>query len=102
MPQEAPHDRLHRGEARAERARPRRHRMTALLEAEQLTVGYGAAPVLHGVDLTVAAGSITAVLGANGAGKTTLLRTLSGLLKPQAGSVLVDGKNVVGMKPEDV
>jgi branched-chain amino acid transport system ATP-binding protein len=76
--------------------------MTALLAAEQLTVGYGAAPVLHDVDLTVAAGSITAVLGANGAGKTTLLRTLSGLLRPAAGRVVLDGQDLRGVKVEQM
>jgi branched-chain amino acid transport system ATP-binding protein len=61
--------------------------MSALLEIEGLTAGYGASPVLRGVTLTVDAGTIVAVLGANGAGKTTLLRTLSGLLKPANGII---------------
>ena len=55
--------------------------MTELLEVEGLCAGYGAAPVLHDVDLLLAPGKITAVLGANGAGKTTLLRTVSGLVR---------------------
>jgi branched-chain amino acid transport system ATP-binding protein len=74
--------------------------MSALLEVQGLTAGYGAAPVLHDVDLTVAAGEIVAVLGANGAGKTTLLRTLSGLLPAQAGRVAVEGIDLRGVKPE--
>ena len=76
--------------------------MTALLQAEKLTVGYGAAPVLHEVDLTVEAGQITAVLGANGAGKTTLLRTLSGLLRPSHGRVLLDGLDLRGVRVEEM
>jgi len=76
--------------------------MTGLLEAEQISVGYGAAPVLHGVDLSVPAGAITAVLGANGAGKTTLLRTLSGLLRPTQGRVLLDGKDLRGVRVEEM
>jgi branched-chain amino acid transport system ATP-binding protein len=64
--------------------------MTALLEVQGITAGYGAAPVLHGVDLTVGAGQIVAVLGANGAGKTTLLRTLSGLVRPVGGRIVFD------------
>ncbi|MCU7726641.1 ABC transporter ATP-binding protein [Actinoplanes sp. KI2] len=74
--------------------------MTALLEVEGLTAGYGAAPVLHDVGLTVGASRIVAVLGANGAGKTTLLRTLSGLLPLSAGRVTFDGLDLRGVKVE--
>jgi branched-chain amino acid transport system ATP-binding protein len=68
--------------------------MSALLEVRGLTAGYGGAPVLHDVDLTVGAGTITAVLGANGAGKTTLLRALSGLIRRSAGEVRYDGADI--------
>jgi branched-chain amino acid transport system ATP-binding protein len=68
--------------------------MTALLEVTGLTAGYHGVPVLHEVDLTVHAGSICAVLGANGAGKTTLLRTLSGLVRPAAGRIVLDGADL--------
>ena len=71
-----------------------------LLEVEGLTAGYGAAPVLHEVTLSVGAGRIVAVLGANGAGKTTLLRTLSGLLPLAAGRVMFDGLDLRGVKVE--
>jgi branched-chain amino acid transport system ATP-binding protein len=64
--------------------------MTALLEVSDLTAGYGGAPVLHSIDLSIEQGQIVAVLGANGAGKTTLLRTLSGLLRPAEGRVVFD------------
>ncbi|WP_250003067.1 ABC transporter ATP-binding protein [Actinoplanes sp. M2I2] len=74
--------------------------MTALLDVEGLTAGYGAAPVLHEVSLTVQPGQIVAVLGANGAGKSTLLRTLSGLLPAQQGRILFDGKDLSGIKVE--
>jgi branched-chain amino acid transport system ATP-binding protein len=73
---------------------------TTLLEVEGLTAGYGAAPVLHDVDLTVGEGRIVAVLGANGAGKTTLLRTLSGLLPASSGRVVFDGTDLRGVKVE--
>lgn len=66
----------------------------ALLRVEGLTAGYGAAPVLHDVDLTVQPGEIVAVLGANGAGKTTLLRTLSGLVRSSRGQVVFDGADL--------
>ncbi|MFF5079825.1 ABC transporter ATP-binding protein [Actinoplanes sp. NPDC000266] len=74
--------------------------MSALLEVDGLTVGYGAAPVLHDVSLTVQEGQIVAVLGANGAGKTTLLRALSGLLPPATGRVVFDGADLRGVKVE--
>ena len=74
--------------------------MTDLLEVDGLTAGYGAAPVLHDVSLTVGAGRIVAVLGANGAGKTTLLRTLSGLLPATSGRVTFDGVDLRGVQVE--
>jgi branched-chain amino acid transport system ATP-binding protein len=72
-----------------------------MLEVQGLTVGYGGAPVLADVDLTVPAGTICAVLGANGAGKTTLIRAVSGLLTPRAGQVVLDGRNLAGVRVED-
>jgi branched-chain amino acid transport system ATP-binding protein len=74
--------------------------VTELLEVEGLCAGYGAAPVLHDVDLRLAPGTITAVLGANGAGKTTLLRTLSGLLRPSAGRIDLTGRDLIGLPVE--
>ena len=71
----------------------------ALLAVEGLVAGYGAAPVLRDVDLRVPAGQITAVLGANGAGKTTLLRTLSGLVTPTSGRIVLDGEPLAGVAP---
>jgi branched-chain amino acid transport system ATP-binding protein len=71
-----------------------------MMEVDGLTAGYGAAPVLHEVSLTVPAGKIVAVLGANGAGKTTLLRTLSGLVPATAGRVILDGVDLRGTKVE--
>ena len=75
--------------------------MTALLEVRGLTAGYGAAAVLHDVDLTVEPGRIVAVLGANGAGKTTLLRALSGLIRSR-GQVLFDGLDLRGVRVEQM
>jgi branched-chain amino acid transport system ATP-binding protein len=61
-----------------------------------ISAGYGAADVLHGVDLTLEPGLLTVLLGPNGAGKSTLLRCVMGLLKLSAGRVELDGKRVDG------
>jgi branched-chain amino acid transport system ATP-binding protein len=74
----------------------------ATLTVEDVVAGYVAAPVLDGVSIGAAAGTITAVLGANGAGKTTLLRTISGLIRPRAGRILLDGASVTKRSPEDI
>jgi branched-chain amino acid transport system ATP-binding protein len=72
------------------------------LAIEDIVAGYGGVPVLDGVSVTAPPGTITAVLGANGAGKTTLLRTISGLVRPRRGRVLVDGANLARRPPEDI
>lgn len=64
------------------------------LQADQLSVSYGTARVLHGLELALPAGDITAIIGANGCGKSTLLRALGRLLAPQAGVVLLDDADV--------
>jgi branched-chain amino acid transport system ATP-binding protein len=74
----------------------------ALLDVTGLCAGYGDVPVLRGVDLSISAGSITALIGANGAGKTTLLRTISGIIPAEAGTIHYDGQDIVGMPPQDI
>jgi branched-chain amino acid transport system ATP-binding protein len=58
--------------------------------------GYGDTVVLSGVNMSVPPGSVVALLGPNGAGKTTLLRVASGLLRPSAGKVVLDGQDATG------
>ncbi|NEM06004.1 ABC transporter ATP-binding protein [Geodermatophilus normandii] len=65
-----------------------------VLEVEGLSASYGPVKALDGVTLRAEEGRITAVLGANGAGKTTLLRTISGLVRPTAGRVVLNGEDV--------
>ena len=69
------------------------------LVLEGLTAGYDQAAVIRGLDLTVDAGEVVALLGPNGAGKTTTLRTISGLVKPLDGRVLLDGADLARLSP---
>ena len=73
-----------------------------MLEVIDLTVAYGPVVALQGVSLTVADGSMTAVLGANGAGKTTLVRTISGLTRPRSGSIRLDGRDITRLAPDEI
>jgi ABC-type branched-subunit amino acid transport system ATPase component len=67
-----------------------------------IRAGYGQARVLQGVDLTAQSGQAIAILGANGAGKTTLARTISGVIAPTAGALLIDGQDVSGRPPHRI
>ena len=62
-----------------------------MLELREVSARHGAVPALHGVSLSVGPGEVVALLGANGSGRTTVLRTVSGLLRPTSGAVLLDG-----------
>ncbi len=73
-----------------------------MLAVEALTTDYGPVRALAGVSLRAEPGTVTAVLGANGAGKTTLLRTISGLVRPSAGSVQFDGEDITGSAVEEI
>ncbi len=73
-----------------------------LLRIEGLRSGYGDVQVLWGIDLAVSAGEIACIVGSNGAGKTTLLRTISGLVKPTAGSVRFAAEAIEKADPEQV
>jgi ABC-type branched-subunit amino acid transport system ATPase component/ABC-type branched-subunit amino acid transport system permease subunit len=73
-----------------------------LLVVEDLATSYGAIQALHGVSFTVPKGQVVTILGANGAGKTTLLHTISGLLRPNAGSVVYQGVDITRLAPEKI
>ena len=71
----------------------------ALLDVQGLRAGYGETEVLRGIELTVNPGEIVAVLGSNGVGKSTLNRTLSGIVRAQAGVIHFDGVAIAREKP---
>ncbi len=73
-----------------------------LLRVEAIETFYGPIQAIRGVSLEVAPGQIVTVLGANGAGKTTVLRTVSGILDPEAGKVVFEGKDIAHMAPDQV
>ncbi|MGO3189778.1 MAG: ATP-binding cassette domain-containing protein, partial [Microbacterium sp.] len=72
------------------------------LTADAVTLGYGDRTVIDGLDLTIAPGRITAIVGANGCGKSTLLRSLARLLSPASGQVVLDGKSVHSRPTKEV
>lgn len=73
-----------------------------MLEITNLEVSYGSIRALHGISLKVPAGKIVTLIGANGAGKSTTLRAISGLIKPRAGSIQYDGKEIGGLRPHRI
>jgi iron complex transport system ATP-binding protein len=72
------------------------------LTANAVTLAYGDRPVVESLDLTVAPGRITAIVGANGCGKSTLLRALSRLVTPRSGTVTLDGDELHRRRAKDV
>jgi branched-chain amino acid transport system ATP-binding protein len=73
-----------------------------MLEVKGLHAGYGALPILRGIDMRIEAGEVVAVLGANGVGKTTLNNALCGLLAPSAGAVSFLGEAIAGRRAEQI
>ena len=73
----------------------------AALDIRGLTAGYGRIPVLHGIDLTVAANEFVGILGHNGMGKSTLLKTVMGFIPATGGTVRLDGEDVTGLPPHE-
>jgi len=74
----------------------------ALLTVSNVETFYGPIMALRGVSFRVPAGAIVTILGANGAGKTTILKTVSGVMDPQKGSVLLEGRPIHGLDPDRV
>ena len=73
-----------------------------ILSVNKLRSGYGKIEVLHDVDLTIDQGQIVTLIGANGAGKTTLLKTISGLIRPTAGTIEFAGQGIARRPPHKI
>ncbi|NGM18663.1 ABC transporter ATP-binding protein [Roseomonas stagni] len=73
-----------------------------MLVAQGLTKGFGGPPVVEDVSFTLARGAITGLIGPNGAGKTTLFNLLAGSLKPDRGTLTLDGTRIEGRRPDEV
>ncbi|MDT3706003.1 MAG: ABC transporter ATP-binding protein [Thiobacillus sp.] len=76
--------------------------MSVLLEVSQLSVAYGGIQAVRDLSLEVAPGEMVCLIGANGAGKTTTLKAISGLIAPQAGSVMFDGRALTRLPAHEV
>ena len=72
-----------------------------VLEVQDIDVFYGLVPALHGVRLAVNAGETVCLLGPNGAGKTTTVKSIIGLLRPRAGSIRLNERDITGMPPHN-
>ncbi|MGI4952415.1 MAG: ABC transporter ATP-binding protein [Janthinobacterium lividum] len=73
-----------------------------MLRLERISAGYGAIQALEGISLSVETGQIVCLLGANGAGKSTTLNCISAVVPPRAGSITFEGRNLVGLTPDQV
>ncbi|MER7745612.1 ABC transporter ATP-binding protein [Streptomyces bacillaris] len=72
------------------------------LAARGVTVGYGGRAVIDGLDVEIPPGVVTTIIGPNGCGKSTLLRTLTRLLRPTDGTVVLDGEDIAKLRTRDV
>jgi branched-chain amino acid transport system ATP-binding protein len=73
-----------------------------MLAVSDVTFSYGRIRALDGVTLTVNPGEVVTIIGANGAGKTTLLRTISGIYRPQSGTITFQGQDLTKVSPEKI
>jgi branched-chain amino acid transport system ATP-binding protein len=76
--------------------------VTAILETRQLTKTFGAVTAANALDVSIEAGTVVGLIGGNGAGKTTFINLVTGYLKPSAGTVHFDGRDITGMPPRRI
>ncbi len=76
--------------------------MTILLDAKQVTKRFGGLTAVNHIDFVIEKGMIAGLIGPNGAGKTTFFNTITGIYTPTEGTVMFDGKPLVGLKPHEV
>ncbi|MES2188101.1 MAG: ABC transporter ATP-binding protein [Pseudomonadota bacterium] len=69
-----------------------------MLTIQNLSAGYGKVQVLHGISIEVPKGKVVTLIGSNGAGKTTTMRAISGMIKPTAGEISLNGKRIDGLE----
>jgi branched-chain amino acid transport system ATP-binding protein len=73
-----------------------------LLELRGVSLGFGGLQVVSGLDLHLDEGEVVSVIGPNGAGKTTLFNLITGIYRPDAGDILLDGRSIVGLQPHQI
>ena len=76
--------------------------MSNILEIKNLSVNFGGIKAVNNISMEVEEGKIVTLIGANGAGKSTILRSILGIVKPQAGEILLNGQNILGMSPDAI
>ncbi len=76
--------------------------MSNILEIKNLSVNFGGIKAVNNLSMQVEEGKIVTLIGANGAGKSTVLRSVSGIVKPQAGEILFNGQNILGLSPDAI
>ncbi|MBQ1283702.1 MAG: ABC transporter ATP-binding protein [Clostridia bacterium] len=73
-----------------------------MLEIKNLSVNFGGIKAVNDISMAVEEGKIVTLIGANGAGKSTVLRSISGIVKPQSGEILLNGQNILGLSPDAI
>lgn len=76
--------------------------MSNILEIKDLNVRFGGIRAVDGISMNVREGKIIALIGANGAGKSTILRSVSGIVRPTSGDILLNGESIVGLSPDKI
>jgi ABC-type branched-subunit amino acid transport system ATPase component len=69
------------------------------LEIKSVSAGYGASDIIHSVSIVVTGGLVSTIAGPNGAGKSTLVKAIAGLLRPGAGAIVMDGRDITDFSP---